>query len=234
MAFQRCVSTLEQACIDQDIETVKSELLKDLNGTQRFQPQRFGEGCLGGEEEHSIYLHCILNNNLEILRLVTDVYTPRVERLGNSIFHILQLGHMDMLEWAVGHVKRLIDHDPSDFSKRMLNCEVYAKCLLELEPKNTSPLAMLRGIKLLLPLLDHNSVVQTTALALDTQHIDVARELMEHCTTEDIHRLNTKDADSIMVDLVANVLEERARIVFKNKLLNELPQPLRTTRTSKI
>lgn len=50
MAFQRCVSTLEQACIDQDIETVKSELLKDLNGTQRFQPQRFGEGCLGARK----------------------------------------------------------------------------------------------------------------------------------------------------------------------------------------
>lgn len=234
MAFHRCVSTLEQACIDQDIETVKSELLKDINGTQRFQPQRFGEGCLGGEEEQVIYTHCILNNNLEILRLVTDVYPPKVERLGNSIFHILQVGCMDMLDWAMGYVKRLIDHDPSDFSKRMLNCEVYATCLLELEPKSTSPVAMLRGINLLLPFLDHNSVVKTTEYALDTQHRDVARELLEHCTTEEIHRLNPPNTNQAMVDLVATVLEERARIVFKNKLLNELPQPLRTTRTSKI
>lgn len=234
MAFQRFVSALEKACIDQDVATVKQELNKDLTGTQCFQPQRFEENCLGGEEEASIYTYCILNKNLEILRLVAEVYPPRVERLGNSLFHIIQLGDMDMLEWGLSHVKRLIDTDSTDFSRKMLRCDVYAKCLLEWEPQKTTPLNMVRGMRLLLPSLEYNSIVETTILALDTQHVEVVRELLEHCTTEDIQRFDTTESHSTMVNLVANVLEERGRIVFRDKLLKTLPPSSRTIRISKI
>lgn len=224
----RCVSPLEQACIDQDGDRVQDVLL-NMDQHAGRKPH------LDFEQEENIYNTCIFNHNLHILRLVAQVYPPKPMSLSNSMFKIVDLGHMDMLQWGLEHIKRIKDNAPhSVLIEKTLNCEALASFMLK--TTQASPSDTARAMTMFAPFLNDTQIVNLTTIALAEQQYAAGEQLLGHVSTQDIQTLlSATDRSRIEpYRILSTVLEERTREVFKQKLLNSIPRSSLNTKTPKI